>query len=207
MSELDIEADPGERRATRVDARPVKVLLHQNLRHVVADLGSHDRDRVTVGGVPGGNQLPVRLESVTQRRLAQEGRAHRPVTRNRDPGRTGGPQRSRGARHRRAGRSERDRARVGHRETGAGERRRRLVRERLGHSRRRLGVVLLAEVRPRGVTGGAAEALLEGLERQRGAQLVASSLAKDPANQRGLRDHIGRRPVRRHLADPRILGG
>src|SRR5205823_9344734 len=59
VAELDVEIDAGEGGPARVDARSVQVLLHQDLGHVVAHLRAHHGDRVPVGGVALGHQLPV----------------------------------------------------------------------------------------------------------------------------------------------------
>ena len=59
VAELDVEVDPGEGGAAGVDARPVQVLLHQDLRDEVADLRAHHRDRVAGGRLLGRDQLPV----------------------------------------------------------------------------------------------------------------------------------------------------
>ena len=45
MAEQDVEVDPGESGAAGVDAGTVQVLLHQDLRHEVADLGTHHGER------------------------------------------------------------------------------------------------------------------------------------------------------------------
>src|SRR5207248_770771 len=114
-------------------------------------------------------------------------RADRPVVWHAD---AGGSRRARGrggggpaqgwARGREAHGSE-----VGHGEAARRERRGRLVRERLADGGRRLGVVLGAEVQPRGAPAAAAEAALEPLQGQRRVDLVAAALAEYPADQRG----------------------
>ena len=60
VAELDVEADAGEGGAAGVDPGAVQVLLHQDLRDVVADLGTHHRDRMAARRVLGRDQLPVR---------------------------------------------------------------------------------------------------------------------------------------------------
>jgi hypothetical protein len=100
---------------------------------------------------------------------------------------------------------ERDRARVRHREAALGKGRAGLVAEALLDRRGRLGIVGLAEALPRRAAGGAAELLFEGLQRQRGAHLGAAALAEDAADQRGLRDHVGRLPFGRQLPQRRVL--
>ena len=83
MAELDVQVHARERRAARVDARPVQVLLHQDLGHEVADLRAHHRDRVAVRRVALVHKLPVGRVRDAHERLMQERRAERAVVGNR----------------------------------------------------------------------------------------------------------------------------
>src|SRR3954468_4491348 len=84
-----------------------------------------------------------------------------------------------------------DRAAIGHRQA-AHLPRRLLVGESLAEDRRRrLGVVLRAEVLPDTPAGLRAEALLELLEDEGRGQLAAAALAEDAGDERGDRDHVG----------------
>ena len=59
VPEQDVEVDPGEGGAARVDPGPVDVHLHEDLWHVVADLGAQHADRVPGGRLSPRDQLPV----------------------------------------------------------------------------------------------------------------------------------------------------
>ena len=56
MAELHVLVHARERRALGVDPGPVEVLLHEDLRDVVAHLRPHHPDRMVVRGVPRRNE-------------------------------------------------------------------------------------------------------------------------------------------------------
>ncbi len=73
VAELDVEVDPGEGGAAGVDAGAVQVLLHQDLRHEVADLGPHHRDRMAARPsawrrpAPSWRRAPLRARARSDR--------------------------------------------------------------------------------------------------------------------------------------------
>ena len=79
VAELDVQVDAREGGAARVDAGAVQVLLHQDLRVVVADLRAHHGDRVAVGRVLRVDELPVGHQRRAGQRVAQQLRADRAV--------------------------------------------------------------------------------------------------------------------------------
>ena len=197
VAELDVEVHARERGAAGVDARTVQVLLHQDLRHVVADLRAHHGDRVTGRRLARGDELPVGGVR------ALGGGAHQVR-----PDAAARRARAGGAGHRRRRRRGLDRAGVGQREPALGERVAGLVVEPLAADRRdRLGVALLAEVLPGQAALLRAEALRERLEDLRGVQLAPAALAEDAADERRRRDDVVERPRVGRLAERRVLGG
>jgi hypothetical protein len=71
VSELHHQVDAGERRAACVEARPMELLLHQDLWDVVANLWAEDADRISGGRLPRADHLPVRSKRVCVERPLQ----------------------------------------------------------------------------------------------------------------------------------------
>ena len=136
MAEQDVEVDAGEGGAAGVDARPVQVLLHQDLGDEVADLRPHHRQRVAGRRLPGGDQLPVGgvggAGVGAPQRLADRAEAGAVAARALAV----------------ASRGVADRAGIGQGEAALGEGAAGLVGEALADRRRCLGVVLGAEAEP-----------------------------------------------------------
>ncbi len=170
---------------------PCRSTSMQDLRHEVADLRAHHCDRVAGRRLPGGDELPVGGVAGGFDRCLQAladgcGRTSR---RDRGAGRLG----------------EADAAGLRQRQAALGEGAAGLIGKALGDRRRRLGVVLGAEVRPGPAAGLLPHPLDERLHRQRRVQLVAAALAEDAADQRSDRDHVGRLPRFHRLVQERVL--
>ena len=222
VAELDVEVHAREGDALRVDARPVEVLLHQDLR---GEVGRPAGRRPRAGGrwpswrprraarwtspwaggrARGGRGRRAasgsRQRAARQRRGARQGRGvgQRQVAARQQA--AGG-----GRRRRRARDLERlERARVG-RLLGALGRLLglRLVGEALAlDGGRRVGVVEGRELLPQRAALLGAEAALERVEQLGLGQLAPAALAEDPADQRGGGEEVGHLPVVGSLRAP-----
>jgi hypothetical protein len=191
VPQLHVQVHAGERRAAGVEARAVELLLDQDLRHEVAHLRPHHRDRVAAARLARGHEQRVRLVLVGEDRARVEAECARAAALLR----------------RRRDRRVLHAAGIGHREAAPCERAARLVREALAaHGVRRLGVVLRAEVAPVAPPLPLAESLHERLERLRRVQLAPAALAEDAADERGRGHHVGALPRLERDAQQRVLG-
>ena len=193
-----IGAGARERHAGHIDAAAVQLVLEEDLGRVVADLRAHRRDRPPVGAVRGVDDQ--RVGGVTR----QQVEAPQPLR----------PRRERGV----GARSPRCRRRASYHgvaldhRPGVGHRRRRalptgpVAREALGHDRRGLGVLGLAEV----VVDRsplAPEPRLE-VRHQLGGVQLATAVGGELGDQvQRLLKAVGQPPGRRAEPERRVLGG
>ena len=166
-----IPGRPGRRRG-------VDVLLHEDLRVEVGDLGAGDEQRVPARGLAAGDEQRV---GGRQRRREQALPAGRPADHDVVLA---------------------QRVRIGARDP-ARALRARLVRELPAqHGHRRGGVLGGAEVAEHARRGAPAEAALERGRDLRPGELVAAAAAEDAADQRRGGDHVGALPRVRPLRAP-----
>ena len=213
VAELDVEVHAREGDALGVDARPVEVLLHQDLGGEVGHLRAEDRERVAAGRVGARHEQRVGHRLGQRAELGQAQRRERGAGSGGLPGSDGARQdgvarqrqvaarqqaAGRGRRRRRARDLERlERARVGRLLGALGARLGfGLVREALALDRgRRVGVVEGRELLPQRAALLGAEAVLEGVQQLGLGELAPAALAEDPADQRGGGEEVGHLPV------------